>query len=266
MTNRRAFGVWRCLGWLFVAAVLLAMYAPVAMIFIYSFNESRIGSVWGGFSTKWYPELARESDLWRALRASCSLGVATAILSTLLGTMAALGLSKWRLRPRRAATGVLALPLVIPDVMLAVSLALAFKAIGLPPTFVSVVLGHTVFGIAYAYVVMAGAVGDLDRSLFDAALDAGATPWQAFWRVTAPLLAPSLAVAALLVFALSFDDFLITFMTKGPGMDTLPIEIYSRMRFGLKPSLNAMFVVLFLVTLAGAALAGTLQRLRPAAH
>lgn len=252
--------LWRWLGAALLAAVLALMYAPVVMIFIYSFNESRIGSVWTGFSTRWYPELASRRELWLALRTSVLIGAAVAALSTALGALAALGLRRWRRRPKRAAVSLLAMPLVIPDIMLAVSLALLFSALEIRQGLATVILAHTVFGVAYAFVVMASAVGDFDETLIDAALDSGASPWQAFWKVTAPILSPSLALAALLVFALSFDDFLITFLTKGPGADTLPIEIYSRMRFGVRPDTNALFVVLFLVTLAGACLARRAQR------
>jgi ABC-type spermidine/putrescine transport system permease subunit II len=157
---------------------------------------------------------------------------------------------------------VLALPLVVPDMIIAVSLALFFHALSADQGLVTVVLAHTAFGLAYAFVALWGAVQDFDETLVDAAVDCGATPWQAFWRVTVPILAPSLLVAWLLVFALSFDDFLITFLTKGPGADTLPIMIFSRMRFGVQPDTNALFVVLFLLTLLGVLLAGWLSRRR----
>jgi ABC-type spermidine/putrescine transport system permease subunit II len=129
-----------------------------------------------------------------------------------------------------------------------------------PQGWGTVIAAHCVFGISYAFVVMLGAVQDLDDTLYAAALDCGATPWQAYRRVIVPILAPSLVVAWLFVFALSFDDFLITFMTKGPGNDTLPIKIYSQMRFGIQPQTNALFVVLFLVTLSGAIIASRLMR------
>src|SRR5207253_3002599 len=147
------------------------------------------------------------------------------------------------------------LPLLTPDVILALSLALFFNAVGIAEGFSTVIIAHCVFGIAYAVVVMAAAVSDLDPTLNAAAIDRGATPWQAMRRVTLPILAPSLAVAWQIVFALSFDDFQITFMTKGPGADTLPIKIYSQMRFGIKPQTSALFVILFLITLTGALVA-----------
>jgi ABC-type spermidine/putrescine transport system permease subunit II len=242
--------------------VLLVMYAPVAMIFIYSFNASRIGSVWTGFSVKWYGELFTRDELWSGLRMSLLVGLLASTFSVVLGTLAAIGLRRWPRRAQRAATGLLALPLVVPDMIIAVSLALFFHALSADQGLITVTLAHTAFGLSYAFIAMSGAVQDFDQTLIDAAVDCGATPWQAFWRVTVPILAPSLLVAWLLVFALSFDDFLITFLTKGPGADTLPIEIYSRMRFGVQPDTNALFVVLFLFTLIGVLLAGWLTRRR----
>jgi ABC-type spermidine/putrescine transport system permease subunit II len=258
--NRRAISI--LLGRLLLTAVLLVMYAPVAMIFIYSFNESRIGSVWTGFSVRWYRELFTTGELWSGLRMSIVVGLVASTLSVSLGSLAAIGLKRWPLRARRAASGLLALPLVVPDMIIAVSLALFFHALAADQGLITVVLAHTAFGLSYAFVAMSGAVEDFDETLIDAAVDCGATPWQAFWRVTVPILAPSLLVAWLLVFALSFDDFLITFLTKGPGADTLPIEIFSRMRFGVQPDTNALFVVLFLLTLLGVLLAGWLSRRR----
>jgi ABC-type spermidine/putrescine transport system permease subunit II len=241
----------RWLGRAILGLVLIAMYAPVAMVFIYSFNESRIGSVWTGFSSRWYGELLRRDDLWEALQVSLVVGFSASTLSVALGTLAAVGLRRWSERRRRLAAGLFGLPLVVPDLILAVALGLFFHALAVPQGLATVVLAHTAFGIAYAFVVLSAAVQDLDENLYLAALDCGATPWQAFWRVTVPILLPSATVAWMLVFALSFDDFLITFFTKGPGRDTLPIKIYSQMRFGVRPDTNALFVILFVATLAG---------------
>jgi spermidine/putrescine transport system permease protein len=246
-------------GWVALALVLVGMYLPVGMTFLYSFNSSRIGTVWTGFSTRGYFELLAQNDLWKALGSSVLIGIAASSLSVVAAAMAAFGLRRWRPRRRLAAQGILALPLVTPDVIIAFSLAMFFHAIGLRLGWATVIAAHCVFGISYAFVVLVGAVDELDDTLYAAALDCGATPWQALRRVTIPILAPSLVVAWLFVFALSFDDFLITFMTKGPGNDTLPIKIYSEMRFGVKPQTSALFVVLFVVTLMGALLARALQ-------
>jgi ABC-type spermidine/putrescine transport system permease subunit II len=252
----------RWLGRVALALVLAGMYLPVMMTFVYSFNASRIGTVWTGFSLQGYAELLQAGDLWQALLASCLIGMTASSLSVIAGAMAALGLRRWRPRPRTLAQGVLALPLVTPDVIIALSLAMFFNALRIQQGWATVIAAHCVFGISYAFVVMTGAVQDLDESLYLAALDCGATPWQAYGRVIIPILAPSLIVAWLFVFALSFDDFLITFLTKGPGADTLPIKIYAQMRFGVKPQTSALFVVLFLTTLCGALAASRLLRRR----
>ena len=244
-----------CSGYGVLAVVLFGLYAPVLMVFVYSFNASPVGSVWTGFSTRWYAGLLARRDLWASLKTSVVLGLVASTLSVALGTLAALGLRRWRRQPRQLATGLLGLPLVAPEIILGLSLAMFFHALAVPRGLLTVALAHTAFGLAYAFVVMSAAVADLDENLYAAALDCGATPWQAFWRVLVPVLLPSVVVSWLLVFALSFDDFLITFLTKGVGNDTLPIKIYSQMRFGVRPDTNALFVVLFLLTLAGALLA-----------
>jgi ABC-type spermidine/putrescine transport system permease subunit II len=260
MDSNRESAAIRWLGRLALAAVLAGMYLPVVMTFVYSFNASRIGTVWTGFSLRGYRELLAQDDLWRALAVSAAIGAAASSLSVVLGTLAALGLRHWRPAGRMFASGVLTLPLVTPDVILALSLAMFFSALRIEQGFGTVVAAHCVFGIAYAFVVMTGAVQDLDQTLYAAALDCGATPWQAVRRVTVPILRPSLVVAWLFVFALSFDDFLITFLTKGPGTDTLPIKIYAQMRFGIQPQTSALFVILFLTTMAGALIASRLMR------
>lgn len=249
-------------GRVVLGLVLALLYAPVVMIVVSSFTESRLAGVLRGFTTHWYAELFRDAALGRGLLASVLIGAGAGTVSVALGTLAALGLRGWRARPRRLAQGLLALPLVVPDMVLAVALGVYFHALGMEKGWTTVMLAHTAFGLAYAFVVVAAAVSDLDPNLYAAALDCGATPWQAFWRVLVPVLAPSLAAAWLLVFALSFDDFLITFFTKGPGADTLPITIYNRMRFGVTPSTNALFVLLFLATLAGVLLTLRLNQTR----
>jgi ABC-type spermidine/putrescine transport system permease subunit II len=258
MTKQSAFTRWadRTL----LVGVIALMYAPVAMVFLYSLNASRLGGVWTGFSTRWYGELFQRRDLWEGMRTSLTIGLAASTLSVVLGTVAALGLRQWQARARRLAQGVLALPLVVPDIIMAVALGLFFHVLGVRKGLGTVILAHVCFGLSYAYVVVAAAVQDLDEDLLSAAVDCGATPWQCFWRVTAPILSPSLVVAWLLVFALSFDDFLVTFFSKGHGGDTLPIKIYARMRFGVRPDTNALFVLLFLGTLVGMAVASRVGR------
>lgn len=258
MPNSAAASPWP--GRLILAGVLALLYAPIAMVCLYSFTESRLGMVWRGFTVRWYGELVRDSELAESLGISILLGSAASTGAVVLGACAAVGLPGWSLRPRRAAQAVLGLPLVVPDLILALALGIYFHALGIEKCMVTVILAHMTFGVAYAFVVVSAAVQDLDPNLYRAALDCGATPAQAFWRVLLPLFAPSLITAWLFVFALSFDDFLIAFFTKGVGADTLPIKVYGRMRLGVRPDINALFTLLFLVTLAGTLLALRVQR------
>lgn len=244
-----------------LAAILLATYAPVLLVIVYSFNESKIGSVWGGFSTRWYGELWRRDELWSALRTSILVGAASSTIAVVLGVLAAWGVYHFRRAITKSGTqGVLAIPLVMPEVILGISLALFFHLAGVMPGVSTIIVSHGALGLAYAYVVLAAAVAKFDHSLLEAALDCGATPAQAHWRITLPLLLPSIITAWLFAFVLSFDDFLIAFFTKGVGYDTLPIRVYSQMRFGVRPDTNALFTLMFLLGFACLCLIAYLNR------
>lgn len=249
------------LGQAILAAILLVTYAPVLLVIAYSFNESKIGSVWSGFSTRWYGELWRRDELWSALRTSIVVGAASSTIAVTLGALAAWGIFHFRrTAAKSAAQGVLAIPLVMPEVIMGISLALFFNLAGIVPGVSTIIVSHGALGLAYAYVVLAAAVAKFDHSLIEAALDCGATPAQAHWRVTLPLLLPSLVTAWLFAFVLSFDDFLIAFFTKGVGYDTLPIRVYSQMRFGVRPVTNALFTLMFLLGFACLSLVAYLNR------
>jgi ABC-type spermidine/putrescine transport system permease subunit II len=167
MIDHRA--VYRLAGRALTGLLIAVMYAPLAMVFIYSFNASKIGSVWTGFSTRWYGELARDRDLREGLGMSLRVGLVASTASVVLGTLAALGLRHWRLRPRQIARGLLALPLVVPDIIIAVALAVFFHTLGVRRGTTTIVLAHVSFGLSYAFVVMSAAVADLDEDLRDPA-------------------------------------------------------------------------------------------------
>src|SRR5688572_16661234 len=174
-----------------LAAILLVTYAPVLMVVIYSFNESRIGSVWGGFSTRWYFELWGREELWSALRTSIYVGAASSTIAVALAGLAAWGIFHFRrAAATSAAQGILAIPLVLPEVILGVSLALFFNLAGVPLGLSTIVLSHGALGLAYAYVVLSAAITRFDYSLYHPPLDCGAAPFQAHCRVALPLLFP----------------------------------------------------------------------------
>lgn len=242
-------------AWTIVGAVVVVTYVPILMLFVFSFTRSRSIAVWGGFTTEWYGELLHQHELWRAMLTSSSLAIVVSLVSTILGLCAAWGLPRMRPATALAATCLLSLPLVMPDVIIGAALAIGFNVLNVPRSLATVACGHVVYGLSYAYVVLAAGVAKLDASLPEAARDLGASPRQAFQYVTLPLLWPHLVLAALLVAAVSFDDFLVTFFCKGVGYDTLPIRLYAQMRFGIKPVTNAMFVVLFVIAAGGGAIA-----------
>lgn len=243
-----------------MGTVIFLTYVPIVMVFLFSFTRSRSIAVWAGFTTEWYGQLLHQHELWRAMLTSAALAVVVGVISTILGLGAAWGLPRMGPTAALAATCLLSLPLVVPDVIIGASLALGFSILSIPRSLATVACGHVVYGLSYAYVVLAAGVAGLDASLPEAARDLGASPRQAFRYVTMPLLWPHLVLAALLVAAVSFDDFLVTFFCKGVGYDTLPIRLYAQMRFGIKPVTNAMFVVLFVIAAGGGVIAAVIGR------
>lgn len=256
------------------AGVLAFLYLPVAVLVVMSFSAGRSATEWGGFSTRWWASLAASPEIARAAANSLTVAAAVAALSTALGTALALGLHR---RARRASTAshdaaVLA-PILVPDVVQGVALLLGFvllfdaveRVTGVRPALgrATIVAAHTSFATSYVVLLVRARLHGLPRDLEEAALDLGATPLQAFRRVTLPLLAPAVAGGALLAFTLSLDEYVLTFFTSGSGSDTLPIHVAAAARRGITPQVNALSAVMVLLSLALAAAAVTLQRRRP---
>lgn len=240
--NVKRFSFWTTL------AVLIFFYLPIFLLILNSFNESRFGGVWRGFSLKWYYQLFAEESVWKALRNSLVIGVAATLVSSLLGTLAALALHRYRSMLQKAHYGLIYTPLVIPDVLMGISLLLFFVTIHLQLGLFTIFVAHTTFCLSYVTFVILARLQALDPALIEAAQDLGARDWQIFWRVKFPQLLPAIISGALLAFTLSVDDFVITFFVAGPGSTTLPIYIYSLMKFGSTPIINALSTVLILTT------------------
>jgi spermidine/putrescine transport system permease protein len=226
----------------------LFLYAPIAVLVVFSFNDSRLGSVWRGFTLAWYERLLEDAQIQTSLRNSLLVAAATTLLATATGTAAALAWKRHRFRRLAALEGLLLLPIVVPEIVLASSLVLLFAALGLRLGFLSVILAHVAFSVSYAVVVVRARLAGFDRSLEEAAMDLGATPWRTFWHVTLPAIAPGVWAAALMVFALSIDDYVITSFVAGVGATTLPIQIYSMVKSGVSPQINAISTVLLAAT------------------
>jgi putrescine transport system permease protein len=241
-----------------LAVGLAFLYVPLALVVAYSFNASRLVAVWGGVSTRWYGALLQNEPLKQAAWTSLRIAFLSSAVATLLGTAAAYTLVRHgRFRSRTLFTGMLYAPMVMPEVITGLSLLLLFVALGLERGFWTVTVAHTTLTLAFVAVVVQARLTDLDRSLEEAAADLGAPPLRAFLTVTLPLIAPAVAAGFLLAFTLSFDDLVLASFTSGPGSTTLPMLIYSSVRLGVTPEINAastLMIGIVVLALVGTAL------------
>lgn len=220
---------------------LAFLYLPIVILVIYSFNASRLVTVWGGWSIRWYVEFFNDRAMLDAAWMSLRVAASSATLATLLGTLAAVALSRGeRFRGRTLFSGMLYAPLVMPEVITGLSLLLLFVALDAERGFWTVTFAHTTLTMCFVAVVVQSRLGGLDRSLEEAAMDLGRDPVRAFAAVTLPLIVPAIAAGWMLAFTLSLDDLVIASFTTGPGSETLPIRIYSEVRLGVKPEINAI--------------------------
>lgn len=233
---------------------LVFIYLPMVILVIYSFNASRLVTVWGGWSVKWYVGLLDNSQLMGAVMRSLEIACYTAIAATALGTLAAFVLTRIsRFKGRTLFGGLVTAPLVMPEVITGLSLLLLFvlmaQLIGWPAQrgMATIWIAHTTFCSAYVAVVVSSRLRELDLSIEEAAMDLGAKPWKVFFLITVPMIAPSLAAGAMMSFALSLDDLVLASFVSGPGSTTLPMEIFSAVRLGVKPEINAVASLILLV-------------------
>lgn len=220
---------------------LAFLYLPIAVLVVYSFNDSRLVAVWGGFSTRWYRELLDNEALLDAAWVSLRLAFVSATAAAVLGSLAALALVRGgRFAGRLPFSAMIYAPLVMPEVIIGLSLLLLFVAVNLDRGFWTTALAHTTLTMCFVTVIVQARLLDFDRTLEEAAMDLGAPPWRTFFSVTLPLISPAIAAGWLLAFTLSLDDLVIASFTTGPGATTLPIRIYSDVRLGVKPEINAI--------------------------
>ncbi len=239
------------------------LYLPIVLLIIYSFNESKLVTVWAGFSTKWYVELFRNQGLMDAAWVTARVAVISATAATVLGTMAALALTRYtRFRGRILFSGMVYAPLVMPEVITGLSLLLLFVAIGLDRGFITVTLAHITFSMCFVAVVVQSRLISFDRSLEEAAMDLGASPVKTFFVVTLPIILPAVVSGWMLAFTLSLDDLVIASFASGPGATTLPMKIYSQVRLGVTPEINAVCTLLIAIVTAGVIIASLLNKRR----
>jgi spermidine/putrescine transport system permease protein len=250
---------------LITAAVLLFFYLPMVVMIVHSFNQSKFGTRWQGFTWQWYDALWQRGDLWEALRQSLSIAGLSSIVAMLLGTAAAMALHRHHTRLQKLHGLLLTLPLVLPEILIGMSLLSLFVALNIRLGFLTVTIAHITFCVGYVAMIVRARLQDFDESVLDAARDLGASPWQTWYHVRLPLLLPGILAGGLLAFTLSIDDFVITFFVSGPGADTLPLKINSMMRHSKElPVINALSTLLLIGTIALVALAQRLLQKRSA--
>ena len=224
------------------------LYAPIVVLVILSFNSSRFSTIWQGFTWRWYALAWHDAELIASLRVSLIVGFVTTLFATVIGTAAAIALTRYRIKFKRAAEGLVFVPVIIPEIVIGFATAGLFGTLGIAFGLSTIIAAHVAFSISYVVFVVRAKLVALDPSLEEAALDLGATRWQSFARVTLPLILPAVISASLLVFTLSLDDYVITSFVAGPGSATLPLKIYSMVKTGVTPEINAISTVLLAVT------------------
>ncbi|QJU55340.1 ABC transporter permease [Herbiconiux sp. KACC 21604] len=242
--------------------VFVFLYLPIAALIVYSFNSSEVSYRFDGFTFRWYAELFRDQLLLDSLRTSALVGLIAALAATGIGFLTSFALVRFRVKGRAFFVGAILIPLIVPEIVLGVAMLTVFSTASIPTGLLTLVLGHIVITLPLATLVMMGAMSSLDPSLSEAATDLGASPWVTFRRVLFPLLRPSILAAFLLSFTTSFSNIVISTFTAGVGTTTLPLRIYSTLRTGLTPELNALGTLLVVATLGIILLVGVSQMRR----
>ena len=251
---------------LYLGGITVLLYLPILLMVVYSFNESKLSSVWSGFSLKWYQALFKNEAMFEALCNSIVLALAASFAAAVIGTLGAYGFTKIKMRSKSLVETAAMLPLMTPEIILGMVFMVFFALIGLPFGMSALILGHTTFCVPYVYMMVKARLVGMDRSLAEAARDLGAGEVRVFFDITLPLLLPAILSGMLLSFAMSFDDVIISIFVTGPKTNTLPIKIYTQIKTGVSPEINALCAVLLAVTLILVLLSRALGRVnRPGA-
>lgn len=248
--------------WLNIIAllVLVFQYLPILVLIVFSFDDSRLAVRWTGFTFKWYQSLLTEGGLISAFKNSLLVAAISVCFSAVMGSMAAVGIARLRFAGEDIYRALIMLPIIIPEIAMAVAALTLFLAMGLHLSLATIVVSHIVFCVAYVTLTVMGRLEGMDPKLEEAAQDLGAPPLVAFFRITLPLLMPGIIAGCLLAFVLSLDDFIITQFTAGVGDSTLPLWIYGSVKFGVKPTINALSTIMILLTVGASLTAEAIRR------
>ncbi|MDD3225517.1 MAG: ABC transporter permease subunit [Clostridium sp.] len=233
---------------IYVFLIFAFLYIPIAIIVIYSFNASKSNVVWGGFTLDWYSKLLGDDDVIEALTNSLTVAILSTAISSIVGTLGALGLDRNKFKGKGIISFLVYIPIVIPEIIMGISLLVLFSQLNMSFGILTLVLAHATFCIPFVLINVKARLAGFDRSIEEAAMDLGANKFTAFRTITLPLIFPAIISGAMLAFALSLDDVIINFFVSGPESTTLPIKIFSMLRFGLSPEINALCTIMLLVT------------------
>lgn len=257
-------------GWLSLIFGLVFLYLPMVLLIIYSFNESRLVTVWSGFSFKWYGELFRDQQMMKALGRSIEIAALSATSAVVMGTLAGWVLTRFkRFKGRKLFSGMMSAPLVMPDVVIGLAMLLMFVSLKdlwfIPDQrgMTTIWIAHVTFCMAYVAVVVTGRLNELNPSIEEAAQDLGAAPWEVFFQIILPMIAPALLAGWLLAFTLSLDDLVIASFVTGPSSTTLPMLVFSSVKFGVSPKINALATLMILAVTIGCLVAWWLSTRKP---
>lgn len=230
----------------FSTFLLICLYLPILVLILFSFNKSRINAEWTGFTLDWYINLFDNPQIVDALINSVLTAIMTTILSTILGTICALAIHRYKYKFSKLISGLVYLPIVVPDILMGISLLILFTYFHFELGSITIIIAHVTFCISYVVILLTARLSGMSKDLEDAASDLGATPWQTFRYITIPAIMPGIIASALLSFTLSIDDFVISFFVSGPSSTTLPIYIYGMVKKGVSPEINAISTILIL--------------------
>ena len=236
---------------LYLALVMLVTYLPLLIVVVFSFNDSKLTVGWKGFTLRWYQALFRNEALMEALGNSILLGVLSCLFAAVIGTLGAIGMARVHFKTKGMMEYLSTIPMIVPEIILAMAFMAFFSTLGLPFGMVTLVIAHTAFCIPYVFMMVKARLVGIDKSLEEAARDLGASPARTFWDITLPLIMPAVLSGCILAFAMSFDDVVISLFVTGPTLSTLPIKVYTQLKTGVTPEINALCTVILLVVILG---------------
>ena len=234
---------------LYLALVMLITYLPLLVVVVFSFNDSKLTVGWKGFTLRWYQELFRDAALMEALGNSILLGVLSCLFAAVIGTLGAIGMARVHFKTKGMMEYLSTIPMIVPEIILAMAFMAFFSTLGLPFGMVTLVIAHTAFCIPYVFMMVKARLVGIDKSLEEAARDLGASPARTFFDITLPLIMPAVLSGCILAFAMSFDDVVISIFVTGPRLSTLPIKVYTQLKTGVTPEINALCTVILAVVM-----------------